>query len=179
MSYYSRIVITHPETAAQLASVVPLPESRQGGINLINYISALVAGLKSGSLSCKIGAVRASLAGTFTGAPTADETVTINGVAFTAKASGATGNQFNIGGTVTATAAALTAAINASTTAGIASVIEASSALGVVTVTCKVPGLVGNAIVVAESMSNFAWAGAATKLASGTDGTTTTLNYGA
>lgn len=178
MSSYHRLVITTPEAKAQFQSIVPLPDSKQGAVNLANYINSLAGGARAASLEFKVGAVRASLAGTFTGAPTADETVTINGVAFTAKASGATGNQFNIGGTVTATAAALAAAINGSSTAGIVGVVSASSSAGVVTVTCIVPGLVGNAIVVAESMSNFAWAGAATKLAGGTDGTATTLSLG-
>lgn len=39
----------------------------------------------------------ASLAGTFTGDPTANDTITVADTAFTAKDSGATGNQFNIG----------------------------------------------------------------------------------
>lgn len=178
MSSYHRLVITTPEAKAQFQSLVPLPDSKQGAINLANYINSLAGGVKSASLEFKVGAVKASLVGTFTGAPTADETITINGVAFTAKDSGATGDQFNIGANVTATAAALVAAINASSTAGIVGVVTASNVAGAVTVTCVVPGLVGNAIVVAESMSNFAWAGAATKLASGTDGTATTLSLG-
>lgn len=100
-------------------------------------------------------AVSASTTGTFTGAPSAAETITVNGVAFTARASGATGNEFNIGSTVTTTAANLAAAINASTTAGIINTVSASSALGVVTFTSVVPGPVGKNIPISEALSNF------------------------
>jgi hypothetical protein len=50
----------------------------------------------------------------FTGQPTANDTFTINGVVFTAKASGAAGNQFNIGGSLSASIDALAAVLNAS-----------------------------------------------------------------
>jgi hypothetical protein len=50
------------------------------------------------------------------GQPLNNETVAICGVTFTAKTSGATGNQFNIGGSKSATMDNLAAAINASTT---------------------------------------------------------------
>lgn len=56
--------------------------------------------------------VKASGTMTFGGQPTADQTVTINGVVITFKASGATGNQVNLGGTATLTAQALKAFIN-------------------------------------------------------------------
>ncbi len=101
-------------------------------------------------------AVSASTTGTFTGDPTAADTVTINGVAFTARASGAVANEYNfVAGNVTATAAALAACINASTTARIIGTIGASSALGVVTFFSIVPGSVGLPTVLSESTNNF------------------------
>lgn len=144
----------------------------------INVLEGLAVGAYNGALNVKIGAVPASLSGTFTGDPAADETVTINGVTFTAKASGATGNQFNIGASVTAHAANLAAAINASATAGIADVIRASSELGVITLTSKQAGKIGNAVVVADALANFTWAGSATKLAGGTQDTNKTYQFG-
>lgn len=57
----------------------------------------------------------------------ATNVITINGVTFTCVASGATGNQFNVGGSDTLSATAAAAAINASTTAGIAGVVTAKS----------------------------------------------------
>jgi hypothetical protein len=101
-------------------------------------------------------AVSASTTGTFTGDPTAGDTVTVNGVAFTARASGAVANEYNItAGSVTANAAALAASINASTTSGVINTVGASSALGVVTFFSIVPGPVGKNIPLSESTNNF------------------------
>jgi hypothetical protein len=75
----------------------------------------------------------------------------INGVPFTAKGSAATtgNNEFDIsGGTDTLDAAALAAAINASTTAGISGVVTATSALAVVTVTASQPGAGSNGVTI-------------------------------
>lgn len=75
----------------------------------------------------------------------------INGVPFTSKGSAATtgNNEFDIsGGTDTLDAAALAAAINASTSTGIAQVVTATSAAAVVTLTAARAGLVGNAITI-------------------------------
>lgn len=60
-------------------------------------------------------------------------------------------NQFDYKGSNTQTAAALAAAINASTTAAVKSIVTATSALGVVTVTCKTPGLIGNCVTFVSS----------------------------
>jgi hypothetical protein len=101
-------------------------------------------------------AVAASTTGTFTGDPTAADTITVNGVVFTARASGAVANEFNFtAGNVTATAAALAASINASITAAIIGTVGASSALGVVTFYSIVPGSVGLNIPISESLGNF------------------------
>lgn len=110
-------------------------------------------------------AVSASTTGTFTGDPTAGDTITINGVVFTARASGATGNEFNIGGTPTLNATNLAAAINASTTARIIGTVAASSSAGVVTFSSIVPGSVGLTTTITESLDNFTLA--ATTFATG------------
>lgn len=177
MSSYQRLVITTPESAVQFKSIVKLAESKEGAQDLINYLEGCLSGAKACSIEAKVGAVHASLAGTFTDVPSADETITINGVAFTCKDSGATGDQFNKGASVTAAAANLAAAINASTTAGIAGVVTATSALGVITITADAPGLCGN-YVVADGLSNFTWAGSATRMTGGSDGTTYTVALG-
>lgn len=71
---------------------------------------------------------------------TPDTTITVSGATFT-------------GGGVsdTATAAALAAAINASTTAKIDGYVHASSALGVVTITADINGVVGNSFTLTET----------------------------
>jgi len=143
---------------------------------LLEMFEGLLSGAKSSRIRIITGAVKASGTITFTGNPANDETLTINGVTFTAKTSGATGDQFNIGANVTAHATNLAAAINASTTAKIAGVVEATSELGVVTVKCKVPGKVGNVMTLTESMANTAVSGA--NFTSGADTTDTDLRCG-
>lgn len=97
---------------------------------------------------------------TLTGDATAGQTFTVNGVVFTARASGATGNEFNItAGDITTTAAHIVTAWNASATPG-ATVITATSALGVVTFQSDVHGSVGNAITCTETLSHATFAGA-------------------
>jgi len=113
----------------------------------------LAAGTISGSVIAQkstVAAVRA--AGTITITHTnldANDTVTICGITITAKASGATGAQFNIGSSATADATNLAACINALATLKI--YVSATSALGVVTVTANQAGVVGNLFAMATS----------------------------
>lgn len=123
-------------------------------------------------------AISASTTGTFTSTTTADQTITVNGVNFTAKSSGATGNQFNIGSTATDCATNLAAAINASTTAGIVGTVGASSAAGVVTFYSLIPGSVGLNIPISESLDNFTLADT-TFSTGGTKAHSTIVNAGA
>lgn len=75
---------------------------------------------------------------------TADDTLKIGAMTLTAKASGATTNQFNIGASATLTAAAIALAINSYSS----SLLTATSAAGVVTVKAAQTGTMGNAIAV-------------------------------
>lgn len=96
-----------------------------------------------------------------------DETFTVNSVVFTSKASGATGNQFNIAaGDRAATAINIATAWNASATPG-ATVITATAVGETVVFESDVRGSVGNAITTTETLTNAAF-GAAT-MAGGTD----------
>jgi len=72
--------------------------------------------------------------------PAADETIAVAGTTFTFVASGATGNQINIGANAGATATAIATAVNA-----LASV-NAAAVGAVVTVTAATAGVAGNAI---------------------------------
>ncbi|HUR93058.1 MAG TPA: hypothetical protein VMY76_00650 [Gemmatimonadales bacterium] len=81
----------------------------------------------------------------------AADTVTLNGVTFTAVAGAAGANQFSIDGNDTADGAALASAINASVSAAIVGVVTATAASGVVTITAAQPGKVSNAITLASS----------------------------
>jgi phage tail sheath gpL-like len=89
---------------------------------------------------------------TLSGAGAANDTILINGVTFTAQASGATGNQWNVGANATASAAAIAAAINGSASALVNQHVTATSALGVVTITAVNKGVFGNAVTIAEGV---------------------------
>lgn len=89
----------------------------------------------------------------FSAQPEADSTVTINGTAFTAKASGATGNQFNIGVDLAATLTNLATALNGSAVSGVAEATYTSNATKL-TVTHDTPGLGGNAFTLAASATS-------------------------
>ncbi len=129
-----------------------------------NYITALATGSESAmsasippqiAISIQENEVQAS--GTFIlDTVIATDAVSINGVTFTCVASGATGNQFNIGASDVLTAASLAAAINASVTALVAGYVTATSAAGltttgVVTVTSAFYGLSGNQTAIASA----------------------------
>lgn len=97
--------------------------------------------------------VRASGTFTLSGNLTANDTIIINGVTFTAVASGATGNQFNIGGSAALTIVAAAAAINASATALVSGYITATATSAtVLTITSAFYGLAGNQCTIAEGV---------------------------
>jgi hypothetical protein len=155
-----RLDISVPVSAATVNGWLRLvpglrPESIQRVASYIHGLSCVL----SGRINVVTGAVKAAGTFTFTGRPTADETLTVAGVTLTAKDSGANGTtEFNTSASVVATTAAnLAATINANTTLN--KIVVATSALGVVTVTSKVAGLVGNYLIaLTESMTNTATA---------------------
>lgn len=129
----------------------------KGATQVTGASSQINVDLSSGTLAASSGVVTlASVAN--------NDTISINGVVFTAKTASPTGDQFLVGVSDTADAAAAVVAINASATAGIAGVVLASSALGVITLTSQVSGLIGNAISLASSNgTRLAVSGTATR----------------
>ncbi len=132
--------------------------SREIGNRIVNYVSSVVSGNESAmsssippqiAISIQENEVRASATVTFSDHATANDTIIINGVTFTAKATGAGANEFNVGVSATASATNFAAAVNASVTALVAGYVTASSALGVVTVTSVFYGLAGNQATIA------------------------------
>lgn len=113
---------------------------------LQQILQQISSGGKNGAITTVIddgNAVSAAGTATLTGVVAGDQLL-LNGYVFQAVASGATGNQFNIGGTDALTATALATAINNSVTTGIQGVITASAATNVVTVTSVLAGVIGN-----------------------------------
>jgi phage tail sheath gpL-like len=129
-----------------------------------SYFSTVAGAIHTGRLSIVTTAVQAT--GTITLSSLANnDTITVNGVVYTAKTSGASGlNQFNLGASDTTAAANFVAKLNADTSTSITDVVTATSALAVITFTSVVPGNVGNAITIAISAHGTA---SAARLASG------------
>lgn len=106
----------------------------------------------------------------------ATDAISINGVSFTCVASGATGNQFNVGADDEETAVNLAAAINASVTALVTGVVTAEADGTDVIVTAVQKGLGGNAITIASADATIVASGA--RLTGGAaDATAITLSF--
>lgn len=126
----------------------------------LNNIENLILGMKAGSQLGSIAIFGASADPAYSTATitlataVAGNSVTIGQTVFTASASPssntATAVDWLVTGSDTVAAAALAAAINANTL-GVAPYISATSALGVVTITCRVPGVIGNNITLSKS----------------------------
>lgn len=191
----SYLAIQH-DTAYTAQGVYDLvyPQGRESGVNgkrrfinnLIKYAGGLASGAYNAALNATVvqatAAVFASSTATITHANLTDgDTITVGGVVFTAKASGATGDQFNIGADATADAAALVAAFNASTTNNIAQFVTASNVAGVVTFTARLPGAIGNIITLATNDATAFTLSAATLVGGSTgtaNGNTFSFGYG-
>ena len=85
----------------------------------------------------------------------ATNTLTINGVTFTAVAGAPGANQFQVGADDNATAANLATAINTSASAGIVGIVTALASTNTVTITAVVAGVLGNSIAVSGTAVRF------------------------
>lgn len=167
------ITITHANEAQQTIVDKLLKQAskpREQFAALRNFFHAIAGGdrlakvvvqVNSGDAVAAHGTITFS---SFTGA----DTFTIGSETFTCENSGASGNnQFNKGGTDTLSAAAAVLKINAHP--NLSQTVTATSLAGVITVTSKVPGLIGNYINIAISAHGSV---SAAVLASGVDATT-------
>lgn len=157
------LVINSLDTADTLNAFVQPSEGNQYPTmsRIENLISAMNGGIKDIEDGLIVFGEPATATIVMTGLPTAADTVTINGVAFTARASGAVANEFNIGASAALTAAALAASINASVSNGIADVLTAEASSGTVTLTSLITGKFALGYTISESMANTtvtAWA---------------------
>lgn len=182
-SKFVLIVNTNNDSATTASEIAPNVASNPhtsgaDAFDAIRNIARFVEGEVSGrgiNVVIATASVAASGTGTFTGLPTAAQTMTIAGVTITARASGAVADEYNIGADETETASNLADAINSSS--NLAGIVSASSALGVVTITSVVPGNVGNGISTIDvNTSNFTFAQA--NLTGGSEANRTTLSAG-
>jgi phage tail sheath gpL-like len=163
------VIINTPKDPAEFT------KSGQPNANL-NRIENLIKGFQVGS---QIGSVSVygatanpvAATGTITlVSAVATNSVTIGQTVFTASASPssntATAVDWLVTGSDTVAAAALAAAINANTL-GAGAYIVATSALGVVTISCRIPGTIGNNIALAKSGAPITISGAYMTLGAG------------
>jgi hypothetical protein len=156
--------------------------STNGGFTLAAGANRVtnVNGSRMGTLSNPTGGTRPVISGsvaaygtvTISAGLAAGEIATVNGVAFTSVASGALGNQFNVGADENAAATNLAAAINASTSSEIKGRVTAAAATNVVTITARNPGSAENAIPLVVSGAHLARSAAT--FANGFDAMSTT-----
>ncbi len=170
-----------PVQSVEDALAKPSTMARDFLLALIRECKAFLCGARNGKITLQMenatSLTKSSGTITLTGLPVADETVTVCGVAFTWKASAANENQVTIGADATASATALKNAINAHSK--LAGLVLATSAAGVVTVTCEVPGRIGNLLTLAEASSNLTVSGALLSGAAATQqASTVTWDFG-
>jgi phage tail sheath gpL-like len=178
MSSMVRIDLTIPSNeATYIAKTLPInTDGHRSFVNISTYMAAIAGGVYSGKIHEVTGAVQSS--GTLTVSstgPTNGQTGTVANQTITAETSGAdpTMGQFNINASATVVATNIALAINS--TPAIAAMVTATSALGVVTITAKAPGVVGNGFELsAGNLSNVV----AVAFSGGTDGHTFDFNVG-
>ena len=162
-------------TQAQVQQFYQLPTSKpkEEAQALKQLFQDLASGARSGSVDVQTGsAAPVAATATITLASCATDTVTIAGVTFTGSATPSGDVQFETDGDDTADAAALTAKINAHPT--LSQVVSATSNLGVVTVTCRTKGVIGNFLGLTETGSTIT----VVAFAGGTGGVTeAAVNY--
>lgn len=103
----------------------------------------------------------------------ATNTIVIGGVTLTADNSLQDTTHFKVGASDTATAANLVTTIAANTS--LTRLVQASSALGVVTIVCLVPGTIGNLVTLSVTGGTITVGSA---LTGGTDGAQGTISHG-
>ncbi len=150
MATKMRMVMSLPTSTATLNGWLRLSASsgRFSIERIASYLSAIAGGAFSGSIKCATGAVSATGTVTFSSI-VATDTVTIGATVFTGSDTSTGTSQFRTGGTDTTAATSLAAVINLNTTTN--KLVTATSSLGVVTITCQVPGLLGNFFPIAIS----------------------------
>lgn len=142
---------------------------------LDKLIGSMIDGAQLSYTKLSTGSIQATATITSTGSAVNNETMLLANVTLTAKTSGAVAanGEFNISGTVATQAANIAAAINA--VPGLSGICQATSTLGVVTVTAVQPGKSGNGLQISEALTNVT----VTQFASGSDGSQVAVNFGA
>lgn len=132
---------------ASVVAGVALATYSENDVSLVATLDA--AGTSGNAFTLATSKVDVTVTPTAVGGLNAD-TVTVNGTAFTAKVSGATGNQFDVGVSIAASLTALAVVLNASVVAGVAKATYGAAA-AVLTATFDEGGAVGNDYTLAST----------------------------
>jgi hypothetical protein len=167
MSLMNVLVSLPSQTAQDFKDICNLaPGSNQAVRNLANLFNRINIGESYGTITVNSGSVQAAATMTVSAGGSGDgETCVVAGVTFTAKSSGASGNQFNVSATAATQASNMAAAFNAST--DLAGIVTAAAVGAVVTITAVLPGVMGNGLVASDALANVA----TVSFAGGTNGT--------
>ena len=123
-----------------------------------DHLGRCSQGAANANLALAYNPVAALATITVTGTGTNGDTLTIAGKVITMETSGAlpASNQVNIGGSVTALAAQIVGLINGTTALSPnswAGICSASNVAGVITLTCAIPGVIGNVLLATTKSS--------------------------
>ena len=173
MSLQRIIIDTGSATANDFKSKCDLaPLGLPGLQSLENFIGS-IPNQNSSLLEVKVGAVQATATITSTGTAANNQTMTLCKETLIAKTSSAVpaSGEFDISATPATQATNIALAINS--LPALAGIVTATSALGVVTVTAVVPGLIGNGLEAVDvDLANVT----VVDFSGGTDGTSYTLD---
>jgi hypothetical protein len=156
------MVGSQPNDATRIFSKPTTDQREQGGA-IADYFEAAIAGLRKctfGTIVNNAGGVAATGTIVFSAANSVGDTIIINGVTFTAVASGATGNHFNVGSSATTQANLVAQAINAASNSLVNPFLNVNAASGTVTFTAtQIVGLfplgsAGNLITIAKGVDS-------------------------
>lgn len=149
-----RIVVETPLASGDTSVLLGNGDVVTGARNFETFFRKIKNGVIPADIKVVNNVVFATGTITSTGSASNGETMTLANVTLTAKTSGAdpTAGEFDISATPTTQAANIALAINSDT--DFAGIVTAKSALGVVTVTSVVPGLIGNGLDLTESLTN-------------------------
>lgn len=159
-----KLSVSTARDASTLTSVFESVTGKHALTNrIVNFITAVMSGSElalsatvppSIAISIQDNQVQATGSFQFSSFSTANDTILINGVTFTAVASGATGNQFNVGASASGQAVNLATAINGSVSGLVASYVTASGGQsgsnGLCIITSAFYGLSGNQCTIAK-----------------------------
>lgn len=167
-----RISFTVNDPAPTVKNKLDLGSPVQSLNNLANYILQFVSGVTSSTSIIATTAVSSTGTVTFSSF-VENDTVTVGAVTLTGKDAPSGENQFAANGNDAADATAFAACVNAHSV--LSKIVSASANSATVTLTCLIPGVIGNQIALAIS-AHGSVSGAV--LASGAEDTNVTISHG-